>query len=84
MLAAQDMAVEGFCRSQNSLHGCDARALTPYGWVGNSASLSPSQNARPIHKPEHRPQAPVLSRIDLLTKLSRIDLLTKLEQFPSS
>lgn len=57
--------MEGFCRSQNSLHGSDARAFTPYRWVSNSPSLWPDQSARPFHKPVHGLQAPVLSRSGL-------------------
>ncbi|VAI61113.1 unnamed protein product [Triticum turgidum subsp. durum] len=46
VLTAEDVAVEGFCRSRCGLHGSDAAARTAYVWVGNSASQCPGQCAR--------------------------------------
>ena len=60
VLTAEDVAVEGFCRSRCGLHGSDAAARTAYVWVGNSASQCPGQCAWPFHKPAYGPQAPAL------------------------
>ena len=60
VLTAEDVAVEGFCRSRCGMHGSDARARTAYVWVGNSASQCPGQCAWPFHKPVYGPQAPAL------------------------
>ncbi|GJM86901.1 hypothetical protein PR202_ga02801 [Eleusine coracana subsp. coracana] len=60
VLTAQDVAVEGFCRSRCAMHGSDATARTTYIWVGNSATQCPGQCAWPFHQPMYGPQSPPL------------------------
>ncbi|KAM0889865.1 hypothetical protein ACQ4PT_027444 [Festuca glaucescens] len=62
VLTAQDVVVEGFCRSRCGRHGpVDAKAGTAYVWASNSATQCPGQCAWPFHQPAYGPQAPPLA-----------------------
>ncbi|XP_042050662.1 protein EXORDIUM-like 2 [Salvia splendens] len=61
VLTAEDVAVDGFCRSRCGSHGATRGAARfAYAWVGNSAAFCPGYCAWPFHQPAYGPQSPPL------------------------
>ncbi|KAL1557839.1 Protein EXORDIUM-like 2 [Salvia divinorum] len=61
VLTAEDVSVDGFCRSRCGTHGATRGAARfAYAWVGNPAALCPGYCAWPFHQPAYGPQAPPL------------------------
>ncbi|KAL1544365.1 Protein EXORDIUM-like 2 [Salvia divinorum] len=61
VLTAEDVAVDGFCRSRCGSHGSTPGAKRfAYAWVGNSAAFCPGYCAWPFHQPTYGPQTPPL------------------------
>lgn len=61
VLTAEDVAVDGFCRSRCGTHGATRGAARfAYAWVGNSATQCAGYCAWPFHQPLYGPQTPPL------------------------
>lgn len=61
VLTAEDVAVDGFCRSRCGTHGATRGATRfAYAWVGNSAKQCAGYCAWPFSQPAYGPQTPPL------------------------